>query len=179
MENAITAPDIYRPIRMGSEVFHPMRPDSYRDRNIFVMDWTMQARGFVPPHKHIHMDEHFKITKGVITFSVKGKKFIKTVGDELFIPNGTPHSIRNKTNDEIGITVTYTPCADTHRMFEIFVALNGADDKTMMTTIKYFYLYPKLNFREFSAPHPHFANIFLKSAINIYGKFKGWINCLM
>jgi quercetin dioxygenase-like cupin family protein len=90
--------DIFRPLKIGKEVFHP----TSFDENSFVMNWTMEAGGAVPQHVHKYMDEHFTITKGEILFTVNGKKIIKKEGEELFIPKGTAHSIKNQTKDSIG-----------------------------------------------------------------------------
>lgn len=162
--------DIFQPLQFGDEIFHPR----FYDENSFVMDWSMKAGGFVPPHKHVHMDEHFLITKGEINFNVNGEKIIKSEGEELFLTKGTPHSIKNKTKENIGLTVTYTPCADVHRMFEIFVTMDNGQSGAMTKALKYFYIYPRMGWKEFSLPHPHIANVIIQSIVNVYGKISGW-----
>jgi quercetin dioxygenase-like cupin family protein len=68
--------NIFRPIRLGKEVFHPK---SY-DENSFVMDWSIESGGKVPSHAHMHANEHFRITSGEITFVLNGEKTIEEVG---------------------------------------------------------------------------------------------------
>ncbi|MCZ2278550.1 MAG: cupin domain-containing protein [Bacteroidia bacterium] len=162
--------DILRPIRLGKEVFHPK---SY-DENSFVMDWTVEAGGKVPPHVHHHMDEHFKITKGEITFQVNGEKITKKVGEEFFVPKGTVHSVTNAIKGQSGMTVKYSPCADTHRMFQILSTLDKENTGSIMNMIKYFYLVPRLELKEFSAVSPAFLMSIMNVIITIMGKLSGW-----
>jgi len=112
--------NIFRPIKIGKETFHP----KFFDESSFIMDWTMQEGGAVPQHLHKHMDELFTVTEGEVLFTVNGQKMIKKTGEVLFVPRGTPHSIKNETKEKIGLTVKYSPCADTHRMFEIIATLD-------------------------------------------------------
>lgn len=62
--------DIFRPIKFGKEVFHPI---SF-DENFFVMEWTVDTGGKVPAPVILHMEEHFKVTKGELIFHADGKK---------------------------------------------------------------------------------------------------------
>lgn len=65
--------NIFRPLRMGKEVFHPQ---SYDERS-FVMNYTLEKGGMVPPHLHVHMDEYFSVVRGEMKFIVNGKTIIK------------------------------------------------------------------------------------------------------
>jgi quercetin dioxygenase-like cupin family protein len=162
--------DILKPIKLGKEVFHPK---SY-DENSFVMDWTVEAGGKVPPHVHYHMDEHFKITKGEITFQVNGEKITKKDGEEFFVPKGTVHSVTNAIKGQSGMTVKYSPCADTHRMFQILSTLDKENTGSIMNMMKYFYLVPRLELKEFSAVSPVFLMSIMNGIITIMGKLSGW-----
>jgi quercetin dioxygenase-like cupin family protein len=162
--------DIFRPIRLGNEVFHPK---SY-DENSFVMDWTVEAGGKVQPHVHIHMDEHFKITKGEVLFNVDGQIITKRAGEEFFIPKGTTHSLSNSINEEACMTVTYSPCADTHRMFEILSALDKENPNSMINMMKYFYLVPRLGLKEFTSARPAFLMSIMAGVVAVLGKLQGW-----
>ena len=162
--------DIFRAIKFGKEVFYPK---SY-DENSFVMDWTVEAGGKVPSHVHIHMDEHFKITIGEILFEVNGEKIIKRVGEEFFVPRGTIHSVTNAIKGQAGMTVTYSPCADTHRMFQILSTLDNEQPNSMMNMMKYFYLVPRLGLKEFSSVRPVFLMTIMTGVVTIMGKLAGW-----
>lgn len=155
---------------MGKEVFHPQAYDT----NSFTMNWTMEQGGKVPPHIHEHMDEYFTVTKGEVLFIVNGQKTLKKAGEAFFIPRGTPHSIANTCKGQIGLSVKYSPCADTHRMFEILTVLGKGNTVSMMNMLQYFYLYPKLGLRPFSSMHPKFAMNITLGIINVIGNISGW-----
>lgn len=162
--------DIFRPIKIGKEVFHAK---SY-DENSFVMDWTMEVGGKVPKHIHKHMDEHFTVTQGEVLFTVNGEKILKKLGEELFVPKGATHSITNPIKGQIGLAVVYSPCADTHRMFEIIATLDEAKPGSVMNLLKYFYLVPKLGLKEFSSPTPAFVMSIMNFIVSIIGGLSGW-----
>lgn len=164
------ATDIFRPIKLGKEVFHPK---SY-DENSFLMEWTVQAGGKVPSHVHFFMDEHFVIMKGQLTFLVNGEKITKKNGEELFVPKGTIHSVTNSYKEQSEVTVTYSPCADTHRMFQILSTLDKEKPDNMMNMMKYFYLVPRLGLREFSAVSPAFLMVIMNGLVTVVGKLSGW-----
>lgn len=138
------------------------------------MEWTVESNGKIPPHVHIHMDEHFKITKGEILFEVNGEKIIKRPGEVFFVPRGTIHSVSNAIKGQSGITVTYSPCADTHRMFQILSTLDNEKTNSMMNMMKYFYLVPRLGLKEFSSIRPVFLMNIMTGVVNIMGKLSGW-----
>jgi quercetin dioxygenase-like cupin family protein len=162
--------NVFRPIKLGKEVFYPK---SY-DENSFVMDWTVEAGGKVPPHVHFHMDEHFIITHGEITFQVNSEKILKKAGEEFFVPKGIVHSVTNTNKDQSAMTVTYSPCADTHRMFQILSILEEENPGSATNMMKYFYLAPRLGLKEFSTVSPPFLMNFLNGVVTIIGKLFGW-----
>lgn len=162
--------NLFRPIKLGKEVFHPQ---SYDD-NTFIMLYTLEKKGGVPPHVHVHMDERFIIQRGEMTFMLNGKKIVKKSGEEFFVPKGQTHSIKNTGTEQAIMTVTYSPCADTHRMFQVFSSLDEKSPDNVMNMMKYFYIYPKLGWKEFSAIQPPAMNMLMKVIVNIIGKLSGW-----
>jgi len=78
------------------------------------------------------MDEHFTVSKGEILFQVNGEKIIKKAGEEFFVPKGIVHSVTNMIAGQAAMRVKYTPCADTHRMFEIIVDLDQSKPGSMV-----------------------------------------------
>ncbi|MBL7812254.1 MAG: cupin domain-containing protein [Bacteroidetes bacterium] len=162
--------DIFRPIKFGKEIFHP----KFYDENSFLMEWTVEAGGGVPPHVHYHMDEHFIISKGEIAFKVNGVKMIKKSGEEFFVPKGTIHSVTNISQGQSEVTVKYSPCADTHRMFQILSTLDREKPDSMINMMKYFYLVPRLGLREFSSIRPAFLMSLMNIIVTLTGKLAGW-----
>lgn len=167
--------NIFREIKLGKEIFIPKQ----YDENSFVMDWNMQAGGKVPTHFHKYCDEHFKINKGEILFIVNGQKITKKAGEELFVQKGIPHALNNIGKDSVQVTVSYSPCADTHRLFEILVQLDEKNTGNPINMIKYFYLAPRLGLKEFSTPSPAFISSILNGLSTFIGKLLGWNKLLL
>lgn len=165
-----SSPDIFQPMKFGKETFLPL---SY-DEQSFVMQWTLEKGGMVPPHTHEYMDETFLITEGEVTFKVGSEKFVRGKGDSLTVPKGVTHSISNKSGAPIGITVTYSPCSDTHRMFAIIQSLNQEKPGSMMNMIKYFYLAPRLGLKPFSSPQPKAIGSIINGITSLAGALWGW-----
>ena len=167
--------NIFKEINLGKEVFIP----KHYDENSFVMDWTMEAGGKVPPHFHKYTDEHFKINKGEILFTVNGQKMLKKQGEELFVPKGIVHTLSNSGKGQVHVTVTYSPCADTHRFFEIMATLDDKNTGSPNNIIKYLYLAPRLGLKEFSTPGSAFVLSILNGLTSIMGKLLGWDKLLL
>ncbi len=162
--------NIFRPLKMGKEVF---LAKSF-DEQSFVIEWTVDEGGKVPAHVHYHMDEHFKITKGEITFQVNGEKVTKKVGEDFFVPKGTVHGVTNAIKGQSEMVVTYSPCADTHRMFEILASLDEKNPGNALNMMKYFYLVPRLGLKEFSALSPAPLMNAMNGIVTVVGKIAGW-----
>ena len=43
-----------------------------------------------------------------------------------------------------------------------------------MSMVKYFYIYPRLGLKEFSAIHPPFAMSIMSGIVTVMGKLSGW-----
>ena len=139
---------INRPISFAGETFTPRNFDN----NNFTMDWETVKGNQVPLHFHRHMDEHFTVTKGEATFTVNGETIVKKEGETLLVPKMTPHSIANKTNDSIGLRVTYTPNADAHKMFQAWAMFQDNGDSMLTGMTKWLYIQEKLDWQKFSEP---------------------------
>jgi mannose-6-phosphate isomerase-like protein (cupin superfamily) len=162
-------PNILRPFKFGKETFHPQ---SFDESN-FVMKLTVEEGGAVPPHKHLHTTEHFRILKGEVTFKVNGEKVVRKAGEELFVPKLTPHSFSVGKN-EAEMIVTFVPCADTHHLFQILAVVEPTEPITVKTMSKALYVMLQMNLRQFSNPHPAIANSIINAIIIFTGKVWGW-----
>jgi len=140
----------------------------------FVMNWSMEPKGKVDPHIHKYSDEHFLITKGEVQFKVDGETLIKKQGDELLVKKGIVHSIVNKTAEDIEVIVSYSPCADIHRMFFIMATLDKSNPGSSVNIAKYFYLVPRLGLKEFSTPQPEMVFKMITLILTIAGTFLRW-----
>lgn len=163
------AANIFRPFKFGKETFHPQ---SF-DENSFMMNFSMEKGAAVPPHKHFHTDEHFFVTDGEVTFTVDGKEVTKKAGEELLVPKLVPHSISAKSQ-AVKMKVTFTPCADTHRLFEILAAVEPTEVISIKTMSKAMYVMHQMKLRQFSNPHPAIANSIIYAIVIFIGKLAGW-----
>jgi quercetin dioxygenase-like cupin family protein len=162
--------NIFRPFKFGKETFHPQ---SF-DENSFVMNFSLEKGGAVPPHTHQHCDEHFKVVKGEMKFTMNGKTIMKKAGEELYVPKLTPHTQANAGNETAELVISFHPCADTHRLFQILSIIEPNQSISMTTMMKAMYIMDKLKMKQFSHPHPAMANSIIYSIVNIMGKLSGW-----
>ncbi len=162
--------NIFRPFKFGKETFHPQ---SF-DENSFVMNFSLEKGGAVPPHTHQHCDEHFKVVKGEMKFTMNGKTIMKKAGEELYVPKLTPHTQANAGNETAELVISFHPCADTHRLFQILNIIEPNPSISMTTMMKAMYVMDKLKMKQFSHPHPAMANSIIYSIVNIMGKLSGW-----
>lgn len=162
--------NIFQPIQLGKETFHPISADA----DAFIMDWSLEKGGSVPAHFHAHMSEHFSVTEGEAEFMVKGEKIIKRAGEDLYVPIGDVHGIRNRSKNPVRMRVTYSPASDTRRMFEIIFELNAQAPGSVMNMVKYFYIAPRIGLKPFSTPSPAFINGLLNGIASCMGFVGGW-----
>ena len=99
---------------------------------------------------------------------------MRKAGQEIMVPKGITHSIANGGKTQVEMTVTYSPCADIHRMFEILSVLNESRPGSMLNMMQYIYMAPKLGLKEFSVPQPAFALHIINGIVTIWGKLAGW-----
>lgn len=60
-------------------------------------------------HFHARQAETFRVRRGVLSLRIDGQRRELRAGEELTIPPGTPHTLRNDTGEEIEIEVEYRP----------------------------------------------------------------------
>ena len=164
------APNKFRALKMGKETFYPISDDE----NGFTMDWSVEKGGGVPPHLHKFMDEKFVITKGEFKFKMNGETIIKKAGDEHFVPKGCTHSVKNVFDGQSAAHVTFSPSADTGKLFEIVYSLDESNPGKVMNMIKAIYITHKLGLREFSTPQPEWVAKMLMSIVKMMAGFSQW-----
>jgi quercetin dioxygenase-like cupin family protein len=62
-----------------------------------------------PEHAHDDADESFYVIDGRTWMRAGGREFIVERGDYVFIPRGTPHTFKNRTQEPCRMILTYTP----------------------------------------------------------------------
>ncbi len=163
-------PNIFRPFKFGKETFHPQ---SF-DENSLVMKFSLEKGGAVPPHMHLHCDEHFKVLKGEMKFTMNGKTIMKKAGEDLYVPKLIPHTQANAGNETAELEISFHPCADTHRLFQILAIVEPTKPISMTTMMKAMYVMDRLKMKQFSHPHPALANSVIYFIVIAMGKLSGW-----
>ena len=83
-----------------------------------VIEALMRPGAFMPPHVHLHQEERFDVLEGVGTFRVKRRQVTAGPGGEVFIPAGTAHRFRNRSDADVRIRATLRPALRTEDLFE-------------------------------------------------------------
>jgi mannose-6-phosphate isomerase-like protein (cupin superfamily) len=95
-----------------------------------VADFAVEEGGFVPggEHVHDHLEEHFEVLQGDITFLLDGQEKTVSGGEQITVPRGRWHRWRNAGEGEVrirsrvepalrfeeAIAVVWGLCADGH-----------------------------------------------------------------
>lgn len=148
------------------------------NEQVYKMDFTLHPKGSVPIHFHEHMDESFNVIEGEGTFKIDGKNVIATQGQQIFVPKGVHHSIKNNTSTPFRCIVTYSPCSDTHRMFAIFTDLYSKGYREGKLMLKGEWICRAAGLKVFSRS-PGFLNTIEKGVMTLLtpiAHLKGWDN---
>ncbi len=75
-----------------------------------TFDLFLQPTGGVDfEHYHALQSETFRMRKGALTLGVAGVRRVLREGEEITLPPGTPHTLRNDTDGEVELEVEYRP----------------------------------------------------------------------
>lgn len=102
--------------KTGLEVRQMIR---YQDAGMSLMEATVQPKGLLPPHTHMHEHQAVYIIKGKLIFNLggdEGHTFEAPEGSYVIKPKRVQHSFWNLTDEE----VTYIELSE-NDMFEGFV----------------------------------------------------------
>ena len=103
-----------------SNIFKKNKSKYFKKKNVFYRPWgkytnLFHGKGFlikelvinpnssISLQKHIHRSEHWVISTGKARIIVNKKKFLKRVGDTVFIPKRSVHRIENPFNKPVEI----------------------------------------------------------------------------
>jgi mannose-6-phosphate isomerase-like protein (cupin superfamily) len=91
-----------------------------------VLEARMRPGAFMPPHVHLHQEEHFQVLCGTGTFVVAGRKILAGPGEEVHVGAGVGHRFRNGTQSDVRIRGTLRPALRTEDLFERLFRLGAA-----------------------------------------------------
>lgn len=161
---------------ISGETFKAIRSD----KDAFVMQWTVQPKGYVPfEHIHLEQDEIFHIKKGSIRIVMNDKDYVVGEDQSIIVPKGVAHTAYNNSERILDCIVEYKPGLDHEIFMQCFCGLindglidakGGIDIPRMgyfLTRMK-----AKCMTRPTSIPAPVF-NLALK-AFYLRGAISGW-----
>jgi quercetin dioxygenase-like cupin family protein len=160
----------------GKESFTPL----YFAEDSFAFDWDINPGHKVMEHFHPTVDEMFEVTRGELTFVVKGVEKKLSTGQHLTIPKGVPHEIRNDTKSNSSSRVTYTPAGDQGRFFQVglFLLKERPDSNGSMSFVfKMMYVSKQMGYDDFSTPATasgKFVFAVLWAPVKLWGDLAGW-----
>lgn len=115
---------------------NPVTKETFRaishDENAYVMQWTVQPKGYVPfEHIHLYQDEHFHVKKGEVRLVINGKEHIGKAGDTIIVPAGAAHIAYNNSNEVMDSVVEFRPGLDMDIFWKCYIGLitDGHMDK--------------------------------------------------
>ena len=80
------------------------------DKDAFVMQWTVQPKGYVPfEHIHLNQDEIFHVKNGGLRIVMDGREYIANPGETITVPKGVAHIACNDKEQVLDCTVEYKP----------------------------------------------------------------------
>jgi len=142
----------------------------------YKMKFTLHPGGAIPTHRHPFMNEWFEIEEGGALFTIDGKEALRSAGEQVMVPKGQLHAIRNTSSSPMQCTVTYTPGSDTHRMFTIYIDLydRGYREAKLMMKGEYLCLAAGLETFAESAGMLRLVEKVIQSILKPIGRIKGW-----
>lgn len=100
---------------------NPVSGESFRtissDPDAYVMQWTVQPKGYVPfEHIHLNQDEIFHVKRGELKILMNGKTHLAAEGGAIIVPKGVAHTAFNNGDGILDCVVEYKPGLD-HDIF--------------------------------------------------------------
>jgi mannose-6-phosphate isomerase-like protein (cupin superfamily) len=104
-------------------IFHIVKTPRQTNGRSLEMEWEVlpKADG-TPLHIHPSAKESYKVTEGQLEINIGGKWKLLQQGEELTVPEGTPHTFRNTTDHITRVYNTHSPAM---RYDEYFEGLNS------------------------------------------------------
>ncbi len=160
----------------GKETFTPVL---FSD-DVFVFDWEISPGHQVMEHIHPNVEETFRITDGEVTFVIDGKTNTAQTGDELTIPRGVTHSVKNNSTNLAKCRVTYSPARDQGKFFDVGMFLldeSPESNGTMSLVFKMMFVSKQMNYEDFSTPATFTGKLIfavLWAPVKLWGDLAGW-----
>lgn len=108
---------------MTWEVHDPNRRQRYafrRAREDLLVDVWVEPGGNQPLHFHPALEERFEVLDGRFRFRLGRRRMVAHRGDEIVVPAGVKHSVKNVGNRAGSLRVEVHPAGELRAMLEDF-----------------------------------------------------------
>ncbi len=150
------------------------------DKNAYVMQWTLQPKGYVPfEHIHLHQEEVFHIKKGELKIVIDGTEHITKEGETIAVPKGSAHIASNNKEEVLDCIVEYKPGLDYDAFMQCLCGLTNdglLDEKGSINIPRMGYFLVKMKTKSMARPTEIPAPLF-NIALRVFylrGVFSGW-----
>jgi mannose-6-phosphate isomerase-like protein (cupin superfamily) len=108
-------------------IFHIVKTPADTNGQSMEMEWELlpKAEG-TPLHIHPRAKESYKVLAGKLEININGKWQLLQQGEEVTVPEGTPHTFRNPLNSVSRVYNTHSPAM---RFDEFFEGLSNLANK--------------------------------------------------
>ena len=122
------------PVNIYQPINNPVSGETFKaisfSKDAFVMQWTVQPKGYVPfEHIHLNQEEIFYIQKGEIKIRMNGREYIAGAGESVTVPQGVQHIAFNNNGEVLDCIVEYKPGLDHDKFMQCLCGLTN--DKLM------------------------------------------------
>ncbi len=172
------------PVNIFQPVTNPVSGETFKtisfSKEAFVMQWTVQPKGYVPfEHIHLHQEEIFHIQKGAIKIIMNDREYIARAGETVAVPQGVPHIAFNNNGEVLDCIVEYKPGLDQDKFMQCLCGLTidkQMDSKGGISIPKMGYFLKKMKAKCMARPTNIPAPLFNIALHFFYvrGVFSGW-----
>jgi mannose-6-phosphate isomerase-like protein (cupin superfamily) len=97
-------------LKLGADSTRILLKGSDTNNTFSILEYTMAPLSQGPEiHIHDEFSQTFVVTSGCVTFSIDENETKIGVGGVVFVPRGTPHTVRNCTEELATYLIVFTP----------------------------------------------------------------------
>ena len=110
--------------KIGQEITF-LRTAADTDGELLELEALLEPGSRIIEHVHLHQSERFEVLDGRASFWVAGAKATRGPGEDLEIPAGTRHRVRNEGPEPLRVRAQLRPALRAEDVFEAFFTLGA------------------------------------------------------
>lgn len=83
-----------------------------------------------PEHVHLNYEERFEVLEGAFVFDIDGRRQSLSIGEQVTVPRGTPHTFHNESDEVASCIVETRPAGN---LQDVIVTLSGLAHEGKLT----------------------------------------------